>query len=125
MTTNGTHNESAPAGTGAPSGQISALDTRDDSTSLATLQYHIGPIRLKARPSGKSIALQILPPNGLSAALLTLHDAINLAAALKALVDELTDDWAADARARDWSKRMLERIIAQADGSAESYHSKL
>lgn len=117
MTHNDTH-ENTPAGTGALSGQTFGPDTRDDSTSLMTLQHRIGHIRLKARVPGACISLQI--PGPITAQLLTIDEARQLIGALASLIGDIE----ADTRAREWSRSKLAQIMTQADGSAESYASK-
>lgn len=119
MTHSGIHDETPPRGGESVSGQTFGPDSGDDSTSLATLQHRIGHIRLKARVPGACISLQI--PGPITAQLLTIDEARQLIGALASLIGDIE----ADARARVWSKQTLERIVAQADGSAESYHSKL
>lgn len=119
-----TQNENTSAGTEALSGQRSELcaseyTTLGDDSQLATLQHRIGHIRLKARVPGQLIALRVMPPA--MAALLTIDEARQLIGALASLIGDIE----ADARAHGWSRRKLEQIIAQADASTESYHSKL
>lgn len=118
MTTNHTH-ETPPPGSESASGQRTELDGDDHTTTLTTLQHRIGHIRLKARVPGQLIALQIIGP--VAAVLLTIEEARQLIGALASLIGDIE----ADTRARDWSRRKLAEIIAQADASAESYNSKL
>lgn len=112
-----TKSKDAAAETATPLGQTSGLSSRDDTTSLLTLQHRIGHIRLKARLPGACIAFQLLGP--VAAELLTLTEAEQLRDALTELIEDLE----ADARARAWSRHAVRQIIAQADGSAESYRS--
>lgn len=107
--------ESATGDTAAPSGQTSGLDTRDDTTSLTTLQFRVGHIRLKARIPGACIALEI--PGPVAAQLLTIEEAQQLIGALANLIGDIERDLYA-------RRHAFLRMIDQADGSAESYASK-
>lgn len=118
------NSETLPPASESASGQTTEPDMGEYSTltpdsQLLTLQHHIGPIRLKARVPGACIALQLVPPA--AACLLTVEEALRLAIALVDLIEDIE----ADGRARDHSRQKLAAIIAAADASAESYHSKL
>lgn len=117
MTTH-TNNETPPRDGESASGQTFELDGDDHTTTLATLQHKVSHIRLKARVPGACIALEI--PGPVAAVLLTIEEARQLIGALASLIGDIE----ADTRARDWSRRKLEQIIAQADASAESYAGK-
>ena len=122
ISTNST--ETPPRGGESVSGQTSGLNTGEYSTlapdsQLTTLQHRIGHIRLKARIPGACIALEV--PGPVKAVLLTIEEARQLIGALASLIGDIEDD----ARARDWSRQKLMQIIQAANGSAESYDSRL
>lgn len=127
--THSTHNETPPLAGESASGQTSGLGTRDDTTSLTTLQHRVANIRLKARIPGACIALEI--PGPIQAQLLTIDEARQLIGALASLIGDIE----ADLRARAWSEQSMRELFArrpdlarlyeQANGAPESYHSKL